>query len=486
MPNYSAVRAEYTEALPGWQLVKRCVAGPREVRKYDEYLPMPDPLNKSEENKERYQQLKRRAMFLNVTGRTRTGLMGAVFRKTAEVELPAAINYLLENVSGDGASLEQLCKEATGECLETGRGGFLVDYPKVQLPEGQTSLTVAQAAKARAYVHFYPAESIVNWREDVIDGVKRLTLVVLHEKINEPTEDGFEFVAKDQYRALMMVGGRYIQRVYSEDRLDGEESEPKDKTGKTFDHIPFHFFGAQNNDASIDKAPLEDLAEVNILHYGNSATVEESGFISSQPTLFITTDIQPDEFVKLNPNGMHIGSRRGHNLGKSGTATMLQANETQLARELMKDKEEQMLMIGARIVQQGGGAETAEAVRIRYSSDNSVLGTIAGNVSEAIRLALFDAQRFMMDAVEEAGTVFWLNQEFFDQVMDAQAILAQVQLWQQGIIAKKDLRTNLRQAGVIESDRTDEDIDEDREADAPVLGSEDDQTGTKQPEVIDE
>lgn len=486
MPNYSAVRAEYTEALPGWQLVKRCVAGPREVRKYDEYLPMPDPLNVSEENLARYQQLKRRAMFLNVTGRTRTGLMGAVFRKTAEVELPAAINYLLENVSGDGASLEQLCKEATGECLETGRGGFLVDYPKVHLPEGQTSLTVAQVAMARAYVHFYPAESIVNWREDVIDGVRRLTLVVLHEKINEPTEDGFEFVAKDQYRALMLIGGQYIQRVYTEDKQDGEQSEPKDKTGKAFDHIPFHFFGAQNNDASIDKAPLEDLAEVNILHYGNSATVEESGFISSQPTLFITTDIDPESFVKLNPNGMHIGSRRGHNLGKSGTATMLQANETQLARELMKDKEEQMLMIGARIVQQGGGAETAEAVRIRYSSDNSVLGTIAGNVSEAIRLALFDAQRFMMDAVDETGTVFWLNQEFFDQVMDAQAILAQVQLWQQGIIAKKDLRTNLRQAGVIESDRTDEDIDEDREADAPVLGSEDDPTGTKQPEVIDE
>lgn len=486
MPNYSAVRAEYTEALPGWQLVKRCVAGPREVRKYDEYLPMPDPLNLSEENKERYQQLKRRAMFLNVTGRTRTGLMGAVFRKTAEVELPAAINYLLENVSGDGASLEQLCKEATGECLDTGRGGFLVDYPKVQMPEGQTSLTIAQAAKARAYVHFYPAETIVNWREDVIDGVKRLTLVVLHEKINEPTEDGFEFVAKDQYRALMMVGGRYIQRVYSEDQQDGEESEPKDKTGKTFDHIPFHFFGAQNNDASVDKAPLEDLAEVNILHYGNSATVEESGFIASQPTLFITTDIDPDSFIKLNPNGMQIGSRRGHNLGKSGTATFLQADESQLARELMKDKEEQMLMIGARIVQQGGGAETAEAVRIRYSSDNSVLGTIAGNVSEAIRLALFDAQRFMMDAVDEAGTVFWLNQEFFDQVMDAQAILAQVQLWQQGIIAKKDLRTNLRQAGVIESDRTDDDIDEDREADAPVLGSEDEPPGTKQPEVIDE
>jgi hypothetical protein len=487
MPNYSAIRQEYSDALPGWQLVKRCVAGPREVRKYNEYLPMPDPLNQSPENIARYEQLKKRAMFLNVTGRTRTGLLGAVFRKTAEIKLPSAIDYLLENVSGDGSSLEQLCKEATGECLDTGRGGLLVDFPKVELPEGQTSLTVAQAANARAYIHFYPAESIINWREDVIDGVRRLTLVVLHEKINEATQDGFEFTAKDQYRALMLIGGKYVQRVYTEDTPDGVETNPTDKTGKAFDHIPFHFFGSQNNDASIDKAPLEDLAEVNILHYGNSATVEEAGFISSQPTLFITTDIQPDEFLKLNPNGMHIGSRRGHNLGKQGSAVMLQAKETQLARELMKDKEGQMLMIGARIVQQGGGAETAEAVRIRYSSDNSVLGTIAGNVSEAVRLSLFDAQRFMMDAVDETGTVFWLNQEFFDQVMDAQSILAQMQLWQQGIIAKKDLRTNLRQAGVLESDRTDDDIDDDREGEAPVPGSEGDPlTPNEPPEVKDE
>ncbi|MGX0957401.1 hypothetical protein AB7M18_003529 [Pseudomonas viridiflava] len=472
MPNYSAKRQEYDQALPGWQLVKRCVAGPREVRKYDEYLPMPDPLNQSDENKARYQQLKKRAMFLNVVGRTRTGLLGAVFRKTAEVELPTPIQYLLENASGDGASLEQLSKESVGECLDTGRGGFLVDFPKVELPEGRTSLTKAESFGRQAFIHFYPAESIVNWLEDVINGVKRLVLVVLHEKVNERSLDGFEFTTKDQYRALMLKDGKYVQSIHTSDDPEGDESEPTDKNGKPFGHIPFHFFGAQNNDASIDKAPLEDLADVNILHYGNSATVEESGFISSQPTLFITSDFQPDEFKKLNPNGMHIGSRRGHMLGKAGSAVMLQANETQLARELMKDKEDQMLMIGARIVQQGNGAETAEAVRIRYSSDNSVLGTIAGNVSEAIKLALFDAQRFMMDAVDIKGTVFWLNQEFFDQVMDAQAILAQMQLWQQGIIAKTDLRTNLRQSGVIESDRTDDDIDEDREAEAPVLGSE--------------
>lgn len=466
MPNFIP-RAEYSEALPGWLMVKRCVAGAREVRKHDEYLPMPDPENKTPENQARYKQYKKRAMFLNITGRTRTGLMGAVFRKTAELELPSGVEYIKENASGDGASLEQLSKEAVGECLEAGRGGFLADFPPV---EGVSS--VADMKGRRALVHHYDALSIIDWEEQVIDGVKRLVYVCLRECVSEFSAQNLDRVQAVQYRVLLLAEGRYVQRVYAESGNEFAETEPKDKLGNPFRHIPFSFYGSQNNDASIDKSPLEDLADVNILHYGNSATVEESGFISSQPTLFITTSITADEFVKANPNGMQIGSRRGHMLGSTGSATLVQADESQLARTLMKDKEEQMLMIGARIVQKAGGAETAEAVRIRYSSDNSVLGTIAGNVSEALKKAILDAQRFMIGEPDEKATTFWLNQAFFDETMTAQDILAQVQLWQQGIIAKSDVRTNLRQGGILEADRTDEDIDDEREADAPVLGSE--------------
>lgn len=464
MPNFLP-RAEYSEALPGWQLVKRCVAGAREVRKHDIYLPMPDPENKSPENQARYKQYKKRAMFLNITGRTRTGLLGAVFRKTAELELPAGVEYLKENASGDGTSLEQLSKDAVGECLDAGRGGFLVDFPTV---EGVSSMADMQGR--RALIHHYGAESIIDWDEQVIDGVKRLVYVCLLECVSQFSPDSLERTTDTQYRVLLLVEGRYEQRVYSKDGNSYTSVSPLDKDGRSFDHILFSFYGSQNNDASVDKSPLEDLADVNILHYGNSATVEESGFISSQPTLFITTDISADEFAKVNPNGMHIGSTRGYNLGKSGDAKLVQATESQLARTLMKDKEEQMLMIGARIVQKAGGAETAEAVRIRYSSDNSVLGTIAGNVSEALKRAILDAERFMMGEPDDEGTVFWLNQSFFDETMTAQDILAQVQLWQQGLIAKSDLRTNLRQGGVIEADRTDEKIDLERESEAPVSG----------------
>lgn len=473
MANYSFARPEYTEAAKSWQLVKDCVAGSKAVKAQGTlYLPMPDPTNDSDENKERYEALLKRAMFLNITGRTRQGLIGAVFRKTAEVDLPDSVKYLIENASGDGTSLEQLSKEAVGEDLDTGRGGFFVDYPPLEAPEG-TRPTRAQTAGRNAHIHIYEAMSIINWREDVINGVRKLTMVLLVECYNEDESDEFNFNTKKQYRALTLHEGKYRHRLWHEG--DPYESPfldvyPTDYNGNAFDHIPFHFFGAESNDSRIDKAPLEDLAEVNILHYGNSATVEESGFISSQPTLFFTTDIDQDEFQKWNPHGIQIGATCGYSLGKNGSAIMVQASEGQLARTLMQDKENQMLMIGARIVQQASNQETAEAARIRYSSDNSVLGTIAGNVSEALKLAILDAQLYMSGISDAAGTTFWLNQEFFDETMDAQMILAQVQLWQQGFIAKKDLRVNLRQAGIIEADRTDEDIDADRSDEPAVEG----------------
>lgn len=475
MANFSYARAEYSDAAKSWQLVKDCVAGSRAIKdKGILYLPMPDPTNDSEENKARYEALLKRAMFLNITGRTRQGLIGAVFRKTAEVDLPESVKYLIENASGDGTSLEQLSKEAVGEDLDTGRGGFFVDYPTSDAPEG-TRPTRAQTAGRFAHIHLYEALSIINWREDVINGVRKLTLVVFAECYNKAEADEFSFDVRKQFRALTLEDGVYRHRMWHDgDPLESPQLDvyPTDFSGKTFDHIPFYFFGAESNDARIDKAPLEDLAEVNVLHYGNSATVEESGFISSQPTLFFTTDISQEEFEKWNPNGIQIGSTCGYSLGKSGSANLVQANESQLALKLMQEKENQMLMIGARIVQQSGQNETAEAARIRYSSDNSVLGTIAGNVSEALKLAILDAQLYMSGISDAEGTTFWLNQEFFDETMDAQMILAQVQLWQQGFIAKKDLRVNLRQAGIIEADRTDEDIDADRENEPPVEGAE--------------
>ena len=469
---YDTQRADYIDALKGWKLVRDCVAGTKAVKSDPLYMVQPDPDDKSPENVSRLLQLIKRAMFLNVTGRTRTGLVGAVFRKDAEVELPTSIDYIEDNASGDNVSLCQFAKRLVSELLMVGRAGILVEYPSSMVPDGQSiPLTRSQTDGNRSYMHFYPSESIINWHTEVINGVRVLTLVVLYECVSKLGDDGFSQEVVEQYRALRLIDGEYVQELYSDGALQSSVT-PKKANGQSFDSIPFHFAGAENNDDDIDIAPLYDLAEVNILHYQNSATVEDSAFIASQPTLFITTDLEGSDFSESNPHGLKLGSRAGYNLGKNGTATLLQASESQLALTLMDKKEQQMVMIGARIVQDSSSNETAQAARIKHTGDNSVLSNITGNASSAILMALNDVFAFMSAAEPNDDEItYTLNQEFFDEPLDAPTILALVQAWQQGVFAKSDLRTNMRQSGFIDPSRTDAEIDEELSEQAPISGT---------------
>jgi len=134
----------------------------------------------------------------------------------------------------------------------------------------------------------------------------------------------------------------------------------------------------------------------------------------------------------------------------------------------MKLKEDQLVKVGARIISDGRGAETAEAVRIRFSSENSVLANIVNNVTDGIFQALGFVGEFMGIEVTYDNTVFSLNTEFFDQSLDPQAIMASIALLDRGVIAKQDLRSRLRKSNMIDADRTDEDIEIDVEVVNPV------------------
>jgi hypothetical protein len=64
---------------------------------------------------------------------------------------------------------------------------------------------------------------------------------------------------------------------------------------------------------------------------------------------------------------------------------------------------------------------------------------------------------------EKSGVIFELNQEFFPETMNAQDVMAFIQLADRGDIAQTDVRAKLRKAGWIDSDRTDDEIDEEAE-----------------------
>lgn len=444
---------EYDITISKWTAVRDCLSGEDAIKAgRSAYLPYFVPHDEA-----RYSQYLTRANFVNVTARTQKGLVGAIFRRAPQIELPAQIEHMLEDYDGSGQSLDQLGKIVSGELLGLGRIGLLSDYPSA---DPGLSAEDVSAMRLRATIATYRAEDIINWRAKSVGGSLVTTLVVLHET-TEIAIDTFDYDVRDRYRVLALDdAGYYFQQVFDDDGVPtGEPIYPRTFEGGMWTEIPFVFAGADNNRPEIDQPPLYDLARVNIAHYRNSADHEESLFIHGQGTLFVSSDLSVEQWKEANPAGIVVGARKGHFLGSNGSATLLQVQANSAVREAMLDKEDTMRALGARLISQKGTNQTAEAARIDASSETSVLNNIANNASEAIESALEYACGFMGGDVDDVK--YKLNTDFFDSSMTAQDVMAMIALEDRRTIGKTDVRAKLRSTGWVAENRTDDDLDAD-------------------------
>lgn len=416
---------EYNLYLPYWKQIRVFVKGMKDVQKYlQNVTTKSDP----QANKRNYD-YKYRAKYTNFPARTRNALLGAVFRKEPVSKLPTQLEYLTKNSNGAGKPLDQTTKHLLTNLIEVGRHGVFTDY-------GTSAKIVT-----------YSAENILDWDDDA--GV--LTKVVLR-------------TAKDEQKHLVIKDGLYAIETYN-DALELQGTiTPTKSDGSRFDYIPFVICGSVDNSPDVDDMPLWSIVDVTQGHYQNSADYEDIlRYLIPTPAVTVPNKSWLDEML---PNGHYsFGDGSIVPLPDGGTATLLQASSNQMHQEAMKHKEEQLIMLGARIISgTTGQAETAEAARIRYSSENSVLDNLAGNAEDAINLAIKWCAEF--EGVELGDYRYQINRDFFDSKLTAQEITAQALLLDRQVISISDLRGNLRKTGYIESNRTDEDIDKDVEIDS--------------------
>lgn len=450
---------EYDLHLSEWQKVADCCNGQRAIKaKSSEYLPVMEGTTKQEK---RYLNYLERAVFVNYVGRTRDGLLGAVFRKPVECDVPEVLDYLKKNADGAGESIESVAKDVTGEVIAKGRHLLLVDFPAVA--EGIT-LEQQQALKAEASINRYTTEQVINWRVTSIGGKQVVDLIVLCEKYDSD-EDEFAHDTEKQYRVLRLTDGIYSQQVYRDGVPTDEPQNPRKADGTLFKEIPAVFIGSENNDATVDIAPLADIAHVNLAHYRNSADLEENCFIHGQLTLGISSNMSTSAFTEANPNGITVGSMTGHFLGEGGGFTSVQAAENQLADKLMERKEEQMRKLGARMVEDSA-AKTATQSKIDATGESSILSTIVDNVSQGFGRCIGWCGEFM--GTDASDAAFQLNKKFFDDDANPQMMMAAMQLNDRGIVAKSDLQDMARSQGIVKESRTNEDIDGEVEITPPA------------------
>jgi len=456
------------DALERWAVTRAVVSGDQAMRSA-RLLPYLNPLDTSIENKARNAAYVERAVFYNATGRTLDGLMGIAFKKDPAIALPAYLDDLRTDADGSENSIYQQSQAVVSNLLQAGRHGLLVDF---------------DISQKRPVIRSYAAESIINWRFDK----SRLSMVVLAEVAEQPAEDGYGLDAVDQWRELFLDdAGRCVCRLW---RLD-KDSKPKihpildadgelvdalvmrSKSSPSIGFVPFRFVGACSNDASIDPVPLYPLARLNVAHYRNSADYEDSVFYvgQAQPWVSGLTEEWRDHLEQKKT--AYIGSRAPFLLPQGGAFGFAQPSPNSLVKEAMDQKEAQMVALGARLLDQTASQVTATQNENDKEVGTSVLSMCVANTNEAYQTAIGWCAALLDKVLSDADTqaAYKINQDYSRTAVDSAALASLVAAWQAGVIAKPDVRAYLRAEGIIATERTDDAIDGDLEAQGPALGA---------------
>lgn len=428
------------------------------------YLLKPNPTDRSPENQARFEQYVERAIFVNYTGYTHKGLIGAAFTKVPTCEVPKGLDYVKSDIDGQGMSIYQQSQETLGRVVGPGRHGLFVDYPR---SEGATNAAQKQARGIRAKTVSVNAGSIINWRTTVYGGVTKLSLVVFQS--DHAVDDGFGETIVPQFVALKLEEEIYKVEIWRKQVEEGkavwsihDEYYPDDGKGKKWNVIPFTFVGSENNSSSVDFAPMFDLAEINIGHFRNSAEYEDSVHWCGQAQPW-ASGIDIDHYRALKEEGVMFGSRMLFPVPDGGTLGIVQAEPNSMAKEAMSDKVEQQAALGARIITRGSAVKTATESQSDNEAEHSILSLCCSNVSEAYTQCLKWMAMYNKVEVDE-HLEYKISQDFTRIQATPQLLTSFTNLLNTGQWPLSDFWQTMRGLELIDPEKTDDKIKDELEA----------------------
>lgn len=455
----SSKHPDYQRHVFQWQKCRDCVIGEDAVKAANAiYLP-----ELTGQNEPMYQAYKHRASFYSASGRTVKGLAGAILRKEPVVEFPTP-EFMLD-VGPRGETVGHVIKNVVEQVITTGRCGVLVDSDQSdENPDGQP------------YITLYDPETIINWGEEVIEGRRQLTLLVLQETapIRDDGNDPFEWEEnKERYRVFTLENWdspdpflkvQLWEKVQGDD--DDKESADEDSAdpykgfvllsevmprffgGKSVYYIPFVFINPGTNGPEIESSPILDLVNMNLSHYVNSADHEHGLHFTALPTPWISgVD---------NTTVLRIGSESAWTLpAPESRCGMLEFSGAGLGAiaDTMKAKEEKMAILGARLLEaQKVAQEAAAAIALRHSGEESILSNIVHSINEGLTTALTWLAEWLGQGDQQVSVE--LNDDFDSGGIDFQTLQQLMFAVQGGLISWDTWFTNLKRGELIPDGRS--------------------------------
>jgi hypothetical protein len=463
--------AEYAANVDRWRKYRDAVEGEDAIKREPEkYLPRLPGMAEDHEGELDYQNYLCRAMYYGASGRTVTALVGAVFRRPAQTNLPEIerAKELTEKITPEGESLENFARRIVDEDITIGRYGIRVDFPE----EGAE---LAEGERPRAYLCGYRAEAMINWRTEMRGGRRVPTLIVLEYEHEEPDpKDEFVLLKEKRWEVLFLDSARQytVQRfkkvrdvATQTDKFepDGPPIVPKVR-GKALNFIPFVIVGTTSVCFDVEKSPIADLVAVNLKHYMEAADLARGRHYTACPTPWVAGYDDDDEDMRIG-SGVAWTFRRTDT--KVGMLEFTGAGLSSLSDGLA-EKENLMALLGAAVLApQKREAETAEALKIRNAGESSSLGILAGAVSEGLTQAL--KWLFEWEGISFEDVSVRLNRDFFESKMTPEELTAYMGAWQQGVLTTEALAHLLVQGELLPPGTKAEEYAEKLELEKPRL-----------------
>jgi hypothetical protein len=469
-----STHTEYDASLPAWLRARDVFAGEDAVKAAAEkYLPRLD----CQDDKE-YLAYKNRASFFNASARTADGFVGLIFRRDPTFKLPDktsgvgdALTEFVEDADMLGTSLTAFSKKLVTEIINVGRAGTLIDWN--------------EEAEQRAYAVAYSAEDIVNWHTERVNGRNVLTLVVLKEVSQLPVaeSDPFEPEEIQQLRVLKLVPPQTSadnakadwsyqveiwQFIAEGQNSSGPRNRGKKKwklmdtltplrLGKPLPLIPFVFHGPRHSLPEVDKVPLADIIVVNLDHYRLNADYKHGMHFTALPTAWVS-GFDKNSSLRIGSSTAWVAETPG------ATAGFLEFTGQGLTTfERAMDRDEQLMaVLGTRMLESRKRVgETAAAIELRQSGENSILNTVSLSVSASLTQVLrwvywWNSTEPIPDAIGPDLVLASLNTDFSITGMSFQEITALVAAWQAGAISQDTMLDLFRAGEVIAPGRTNE------------------------------
>jgi hypothetical protein len=384
-----------------------------------------------------------RAAFFNASARTLDAFTGMIFSKDPVYRLPTAIEPYANDITLSGDNLREFAEQVVEQQIAVGRVGIMVDYPA----NAPTNITIAaaEALNIRPFLRYYTAESIINWRTSYINGAQVLTMVVLKETV-DVAEDEFTSNQVVQYRVLDLTEQGYRVRVMDDANALISEMYPI-QSGGPLSYIPFVILGANSATSTVQKPPLLDLVDTNLAHYRNSADYEHGLHFTGLPTPYVA-GVQLPEGATLAVGSMSAWVFPD----PSANAGYLEfkGDGLKTLREALKDKEQRMAVLGARML--ADDKRTAEAfgtVELKTAGERSILASISRSASDSITRAL----NWMAEWVGAPQDVeFNLNTDFGAARMAPQMVTALLGAYQGDAMPLSVLFDNFQRGELISPD----------------------------------